>query len=267
MFFWLKKALGFWAMPLPFCLTLLIVGLWLMRKPRRARAGRVLAITGVALLVLLSNKFVSFWLVHPLEAGYAAIPELRAEAIPPSLAACKFVVVLGSGNGNTPGLSATNRLSPSALARITEAVRLLRALPDAKMIVSGPAEGTHPSHATVLARAAESLGIDPGRIVYIDHARDTEEESLATNRLVGDAPFALITSAWHMPRAVGCFRAAGWNVLPYPVDYRTLPRDQWPLLDTLGQLTLFSVAAKEWVGLIGYHLMGRTDAWVPEGSR
>jgi uncharacterized SAM-binding protein YcdF (DUF218 family) len=219
MFFWLKKFLGFWLMPLPFCLLLLVAGLWLMRTTRRARLGRALAIAGVGLLVLLSNKIVSVWLVRPLETRYPAIPEIHADAVPPALAACRYVVVLGSGNGNSPGLSATNQLSASALARLTEAVRLLRVLPDAKMIVSGPAEGTHASHATMLARAAESLGVDRARIVYIDRARDTEEESLAVRPLVGEAPFALVTSAWHMPRAMALFRHSGLNPLPCPADF------------------------------------------------
>lgn len=263
MFFWLKKFLGFWLMPLPFCLLLLFVGaLLLLRSKRRARLGRGLMIAGTVLLMLFSNKIVSVWLVHPLEARYPAIPELRPGApVPPPLAACRFVLVLGAGNGHSEGLSATNQLSSSALARVTEAVRLLRVLPDARLIVSGPAEGKHPAHATMLARAAESLGVPPERIAYIDQARDTEDESLAIGRMVGSAPFALVTSAWHMPRSVALFRHAGLAPLPCPADYSSHAGDDFNWTDLfwdIGSLERSTWAVRERLGYLWISLRGKT---------
>lgn len=259
MLFWLKKLLGYWLMPLPVCLTLLVAGLLLIRTKRRARLGRGLLVTAVVALLLFSNKLVSAWLLHPLEARYAAIPELRADAVPAALAACRYVVVLGSGNGNTPGLSATNELSASGLARITEAVRLLRVLPNARLVVSGPAEGHHPAHAVVLARAAASLGVEPDRVSYIDRALDTEDESLEVKRIVGDAPFALVTTAWHLPRAMALFRHAGLSPLPCPTDYMArvgefkLDDLLWDV-DSLGRSTW---AVHERIGYLWIWLRGR----------
>ena len=259
MLFWLKKLLGYWLMPVPLCLTLLVAGLLLARTRRWARLGRALLLAGVAALVILSNKFVSICLLHPLEARYAAIPELRADALPPDLAVCRFVVVLGSGNGNTPGLSATNELSVSALARVTEAVRLLRLLPSARLVVSGPADKKHPAHAVILARAAESLGIPLERVIYIDQARDTEEESLAVKAIVGDAPFALVTSAWHMPRTMALFRHAGLAPLPAPTDY-TARLGEWTSNDLLwdvDSLSRSTWAIRERIGYVWIWLRGR----------
>jgi uncharacterized SAM-binding protein YcdF (DUF218 family) len=265
MLFWLKKFLGFWLMPLPFCLTLLLIGLGLSwrRAGRHARLGRWFSLTGLGLLLLFSNKYVSIWLVHPLEARFPAIPELRADAPPPpALTACRFVVVLGGGNGNSEGLSATNQLSPSALSRIAEAVRLLRVLPDAKLIVSGPADGTnHPSHATMLARAAESLGVARDRIVYIDQARDTEDESHAVGRLAGQAPFALVTSAWHMPRAMALFHQAGLAPLPCPADFTAHTGDNFQWMDLfwdLPSLERSTCAVRERIGYLWIWLRGKT---------
>ncbi|HVU33952.1 MAG TPA: ElyC/SanA/YdcF family protein [Opitutaceae bacterium] len=220
MFFWLKKLLGYWIMPVPVLLLLLVAGWLLLRRPRRGRLGRALIATATILLLLLGNKFVSTWLVRPLETRYPAVPELVAGApLPSAVAACRYVVVLGAGNGDSPGLSALDELSPSARARITEAVRLLRLLPDARLIVSGPADESPVTHATVLERAAISLGIAENRIQRIEHARDTEDESLAVKRRVGSAAFALVTSAWHMPRAMALFHAAGLNPLACPTDF------------------------------------------------
>ena len=67
-----------------------------------------------------------------------------------------------------------------------------------------------------------------------------------------------------MPRAVGCFRAAGWTVLPYPTDFRTAGHlSLVSELSLSGQLARANSAAKEWVGLLVYYMLGRTDALFP----
>jgi uncharacterized SAM-binding protein YcdF (DUF218 family) len=159
-----------------------------------------------------------------------------------------------------PGLPATGQLSVSALGRIVEAVRLLRLLPGARLIVSGPAEPGRPSHAAVLARAAESLGVDPGRISLVETALDTEDESLAVARLAGKARIALVTSASHMPRAAALFRRAGVDFAPCPADFvaRGNLQLRWSDLawdsESLERSTL---AVHEWVGLLWLRLRGR----------
>ncbi len=253
--FELKKFISFWLMPVPFCLTLLVAG-GILACSRRRRLARLLVAAGIVFLLLFSNKVVSSWLVRPLEERYPGIPELRdGEPLPAGLAACRYVVILGGGNSDMPGAAATNKLSSSALERLVEGVRLLRRLPEAGLIVSGPAVGANPSHASVLAAAAISLGIDPARIRRIETARDTEDESYAVKAIVGEAPIALVTSAWHMPRAAHLFRVAGVSFLPCPTDYsapfgaafrwtdltwdsQSLDRSTWAVHERLGSLWL-----------------------------
>jgi uncharacterized SAM-binding protein YcdF (DUF218 family) len=261
MLFLLKKFVTFWLMPLPFCLTLLLLGASLLRWSRRKTLGRTLAIASIVLLMLFSNHFVSRWLARPLETRYAPIPELPAgQPIPAALAACRYVAVLGGGNGYTRNAAATHDLSLSALARITEAVRLLRVLPDAQLIVSGPSDGKHPAHAVTLARAAISLGIDERRITLVDQALDTEDEARIIRQHVGDAPFALVTSAWHMPRAMALFRHQGLAPLPCPADFTTHDEDtgafsQW-LWDAKA-LENSTAAVHERLGYLWIWLRGR----------
>ena len=264
MLFGLKKFVSFWLMPLPLCLTLLAVGLGLLLLTRRAKLARGLIVVGTLLLMLFSNKFVSHALVRPLEAVYPAIPELPAGApLPSVLTSCRFVVLLGGGNGNDPRLSATNQLSASALSRLSEATRILHALPHARLIASGPKDPEHPellTNAEIYVRAAASLGIDRSRATLIEDANDTEEESLAVKRLVGTAPFALVTSAWHMPRTMALFRHAGLTPLPCPADFGARDGDslQWTdfLWDTesLGRSTW---AVRERIGYLWIWLRGR----------
>jgi len=256
----LKKLVSFWLMPLPLSMALLLSGLLLLRSQRRSRLGRGLIGAGTALLLLLSNKAVSNQLLRPLEAHYPAIPEMAAgEPAPSSIAGCRFVVVLGGGHAEMPGRSATSQLSTAALERVAEAVRLLRILPDARLIVSGPGQPGHPSHAAVLASAAESLGIDPARIAQVDTALDTEDESHAVSRIVGDARIALVTSAWHMPRAALLFRRAGVEFVPCPTDFAS--RDSFQL--GWGDLSWDSESLErstrafhEWIGILWLWIRG-----------
>lgn len=262
MLFPLKKCIEFWLMPLPCCLALLVAGgLLCLGEPRR-RLGRRLLLLGILLLALFSNKAVSVSLVRPLERLYPPIPELAggARPLPAGLAACRYVVVLGGGHSDMPGFAATDKLSSSALARLVEAVRILRRLPGAALVVSGPAEGTGATHASVLAQAAVALGVDPARILRIETARDTEDESHAVRALAGAAQVALVTSAWHMPRAAALFRAAGVALVPCPTDYSGRTNGDFRLTD-LGwdteSLDRSTWAVHERLGLLWLRLRGR----------
>jgi uncharacterized SAM-binding protein YcdF (DUF218 family) len=254
--FWLKKLVSFFLMPLPLCLALLACGLLL----GRSRQGKRLTVGATALLLLFSNKFVSAHLLRPLEARYPSIPEVAlGSPIPASLVGCQVVAVLGGGNSDAPSLPATSQLSTSSLARIVEAVRLLNVLPEARLVVSGPGEPGRPSHASLLAAGAESLGVAASRITLIETAHDTEDESFAVARLAGGRRTALVTSAWHMPRAAHLFRKAGVDFVPCPADFvaRGDINARWTDYtwdsESLERSTL---AVHEWLGLLWLRVRG-----------
>jgi uncharacterized SAM-binding protein YcdF (DUF218 family) len=258
--FWLKKSVSFFLMPLPFCLALLALGLLMGLSIRHARNGRRLAAAATILLLLFSNRFVSFLLVRPLETRYAAMPEVsQGQPVPAAIRDCRYVAVLGGGHTEMPGISATSQLSSASLARIVEAVRLLRVLPDARLIVSGPGEKGQPTHADVLARAAESLGIDTARITLIDTAMDTEDEAFAIARVASGSRIALVTSSSHMPRAAHLFKRAGANFVPCPADFAAR-RDIHLHLGSFGwdteSLERSTFAFHEWIGLLWLQLRG-----------
>ena len=79
----------------------------------------------------------------------------------------------------------------------------------------------------------------------------------------------LITSAYHMPRAMGAFRQAGFDVEPWPVDYRTRgTADLTRPFDKVSEgLRRVDVATREWVGLLAYWVTGRSDALFPGPQR
>jgi uncharacterized SAM-binding protein YcdF (DUF218 family) len=108
---------------------------------------------------------------------------------------------------------------------------------------------------------------DVGRCV-VSESRTTAEDALYSAALLKPKPserWLLITAAMHMSRAVGCFRAAGFQVTPYPVEFMTRGRSGPLAMFATGSSALIQLdrAAKEWIGLVVYRLMGKTDALFP----
>lgn len=230
--FLFKKVLGFLLMPVPLGLGLLSLGLLLLFTCRRVR-GWFTLLLGWLILLAAANRGVSISLTASLEKTFPPVPTFIESAGPPGdLRAATFVAVLGGGHGDAPTLSAGQRLSGSARARLIEGVRLARGLPATWLVVSGPRNPSDspalPPHARVLADAAVELGFPRERIIEIDSARDTAEETQALALLAGAEPVALVTSAWHLPRAMKLAASAGLNALPCPSDYLGSREDDIP---------------------------------------
>lgn len=220
MLFWLKKALTLPFLPLHFALIVGTVGIIMLLWTRRQKTGRALVTAAVLALAIFSNKGFARYLIAPLESQYAAIPEARVRSELPSPAqACRTIVVLGGGHSDPTTRSRVNQLSNSALSRLTEAVRLARLLPEAKVIVSGYNGPRKTSHAQILAEAAQSLGLAPERIIRLDTTRDTHDEALELAQRLGSEPFLLVTSAWHMPRSMALCKKAGLHPIAVPADF------------------------------------------------
>jgi uncharacterized SAM-binding protein YcdF (DUF218 family) len=230
--FWLKKFFSPFLLPLQFVLVCGVLGAVLLGSRRWRRTGRVLLTLAVLVLLAASNKWVSGRLIAPLESRYPAVGDFQpGHPLPARLAACRYVVVLGGGHEDGDVRPALSRLSTSARARLTEGMRLLRLLPAAKLVVSGPSDNGGPTHAQILADSAVSLGVERTRILMIDDARDTEEEAARLRALAGDAPVAVVTSAWHLPRAMALCAAQGLHALPCPTDYLYCAPPRWRLSD------------------------------------
>ncbi len=125
------------------------------------------------------------------------------------------------------------------------------------------------TEADAMPLVMRAIGLDPGRVILEGKSRTTHENATFTRDLVKARPgetWVLVTSAYHMPRAVGCFREAGFPVIPYPVDYQTLPEGgRWfdkPIGFDSGFESL-TTAVREFIGLAAYRMAGYTDALFP----
>ncbi|WP_246094134.1 MULTISPECIES: YdcF family protein [Mesorhizobium] len=156
--------------------------------------------------------------------------------------------------------------------RLTATVDLSRRYPDARIFLSGGSGHIGGAGTLTESQVARdiliSLGVSPQRIDMEERSRNTCENGTESAASVQPKPgelWLLVTSASHMPRAVGCFRAAGFDVTPYPVDYRTrgaadLERPTSSISVGLAETDL---AAHEWFGLLTYRIAGLTAEMFP----
>jgi uncharacterized SAM-binding protein YcdF (DUF218 family) len=227
------------------------------------RAGRRLAallLTGLGALMLLP---LDDWLLLPLENRFPP-PVRYPERV-------DGVVVLANG---PKGRHLRARDEPSIdepNERFTALVELATRFPHARLVFTGGSGRDDPEGASEAEAARvyyERLGFDTGRILFEDRARNTFENAKNSFELVRPKPgevWLLVTSARDMPRAVGVFRALGWDVQPWPVDYITEGRFLPVRLQlSMGRrLVRMDVAAYEWYALVWYWWTGRLGELFP----
>lgn len=185
----------------------LAAALRLRRKPRAA-AWVIIAAALVAYLGSLTA--VGDLLLQPLEQQYAPLRDDSADL------AGKPVVVLGTGYSPRGAIPVTAALAEDGLVRIVEGVRLARRFHSPRLIVSGGAPPGSTASAVGYARLASELGIDDNSIVVLDKGLDTAAEAREIARTLGSAEFVLVTSAYHMPRAMKLMLRAGCRPIAAP---------------------------------------------------
>lgn len=204
----LKFSAALLSNPLLVALIVVAVGLSLLHSKRR-RTGAWVAAAGAVLGYLASTSLLGNALIGSLELQSPPFEATQAAGV-------RDIVVLGSGYVPHDHIPATGAIDADGLARIVEGVRLAHSRPNSRLIVSGgAAPGSTPS-ALGYAQLAADLGIRPSDLVVLDRGRNTEEEARDVAALLGSAPFILVTSAYHMPRAMKLMRGAGANPIPAP---------------------------------------------------
>lgn len=263
MFFYLSKVVWFCLQPSSLLLILLVAGAILMFT-RHQKAGRRLVVAATALLALGGLLPLSTWLIMPLEERFPRA-DLSGRPI-------DGVIVLGGAEDSRVASGRHAHGINEAGERFTETAALARRYPEARIVfTSGSTE----------ILLAPTIGADAGAIVLEDlgisgrdrlllerKSRNTWENAVYTKALVDPKPgerWLLVTSAAHMPRAMGVFRQAGFPVEPWPVDYRTAgPWDLVRPFDAPSEgLRRLDQALREWVGLLAYWLSGRSGALFP----
>lgn len=263
MFFYLSKIL--WAIVAPSnFIALLLCGGVLALLFGRLRLAKWLLVPAAGLYFLFGVMPLGLALLRPLEDRFAA-PD-------PASLNPRGVIVLGGGVDETLSKARGTMELSEAGSRMTEAVALARRFPSARIVFTGGSaalRGSDVTESDVARRLFLSLGLEADRLIFEDKSRNTHENALFTKRLVQPGPgeqWLLLTSAYHMPRSVGIFRKAGFDITPFPVDYTSLGdnRDFFrPSAEARLGLKHTDRAVREWIGLVAYYLSGRTSEFFP----
>ena len=261
MFFYLSKILWFLANPGNILLMLLVAGVALLWT-RWHRAGRKVLVFCALAAVFIAAVPVGKGLMMSLENRFPVNQQLPEKI--------DGIIALG-GVVNQVVTQARGQMSfGGSVERLTELAALSRKYPNAKLVFtggSGKLTSQEIKEADVLPPLLGVLGIDPARMIYENNSRNTYENATLTKALVNPAPgenWILITSAFHMPRSMGVFRKAGWQVIPYPVDYSYAADELFlPFFDLPSGLLTLSAGLHEWLGLLFYRLTGKTEIFFP----
>lgn len=263
MFYTLSKPLWFLATPSNALVFLALAGLCLIAVGR-ARLGRPLAFAALLLLIGFGVGPLGTIAILPLEQRFPAVDD--------DAAAPTGIIVLGGAVEERVSVMRGGLQLNEAGDRITSLLALARRYPQARLLFSG-GSGEYLSaspvpEAEIVRRNVAALGLDPGRLMTEARSRNTDENARFSAAILQPKPgevWWLVTSAFHMPRAIGCFRRAGFDVRAYPVDYRAAgPADWFRPEATVGEgLRRSDIALKEWLGLAVYWLTGKTGTLFP----
>jgi uncharacterized SAM-binding protein YcdF (DUF218 family) len=261
LFFVLSKTLGLLLLPSNLLILPGALGLVLLFT-RYVAAGRKLVAGSVAALIVCGFLPLGNLLLVPLETRF---PAWQASGRDPD----GIVVLGGAINPTISALHGTAAFN-AGVDRILSAAMLARRYPKSRIIYSGGSGEllSDAREADFAAPIFESLGVGADRLSFERNSRNTWENAVFSKAIAmpkADERWLLVTSAFHMPRAMGAFGAAGFRVEPYPVDWKTRGWSDLLHISTSfsGGLSGLDFGTREWIGLLAYRITGKTDAWFP----
>lgn len=218
--------------------------------------AKIAASVTFAFVLLVAVLPVGDIILRPLETRHPASPEIN-----------NITGIIMLGGSEQAGLSAywDQVIVNEGGERFIGAMTLARQHPQARVVFTGgsgelgDAGTTSNSNTAVAERFFLEQGLDPARLTLEGASRNTAENAALSLALIAPEPdetWVLVTSAFHMPRSVNSFRAAGWeNIVPWPVDYRAIRAGLgW---DLGRNLEVLNTAVREYIGLFAYRMTGR----------
>lgn len=250
----LEKMMSVLLLPLPLCVGILLLGLFLLCFTQKQGTGKAVVFLGVAMLLLLGNPAFSNKLLKPLEHQY---PRLVLPSDPETarqVRAARHIVVLGENGTSDPRVGISNQPREDSLVRLVEGIRLYKQLGGRRLILSGGPGRYSTPMAEYMATAAQGLGVRRQDMILEPTSEGSEEQAQLVAMIVGKQPFILVTSASHMGQAMATFKKAGANPIAAPAGYWTTPHqslgpaDLCPTSDGLGKAerALYEYAGLAW---------------------
>lgn len=266
-FYQLSKFL--WALAAPANLLVLWLALggalliW-GQKSLSYRVGRFMLGSGLFVLLLIMVVPAGYWGIALLEDR---IP--RPKQLPADVAG--IIVLGGSESENVASTRGAVYTNYGTMNRLLMFKLLAEQYPQAKLMYAGGTTRvyTHPHMRQAdIAQKVLTIMLGPQReVLYERESRTTYENALNAAKIVGDKrkqSWILVTSAFHMPRALATFRQQGWNVTPMPTDYMTeaMFKPLWQV-DFMRNLATLQTFLREIIGMVGYYAGGKSDQLFP----
>ncbi len=209
-----------------------------------------LSVLFLILLVIALANVPGSLLLRPLETRFPVRQQIPTEQVAGIIFLGGFHLdshvasLLDSGSDIRPGMA----------ERVMETVRLSKLNPEAKVLYSGGG-----AEAPLVEKVLIRLGIKRESIIIEDQSRNTAENARLSKIIAApkqSEKWVLVTSAFHMPRAMGAFRAVGFSVEADPVDFQSSKAD-------VGAYQQVALALREYSALFVYWLSGRSNALFP----
>jgi uncharacterized SAM-binding protein YcdF (DUF218 family) len=231
---------------------------------RWVSVGRRLLISSAVVLAIIGFSPLGKLLLYPLEQRFPPWDSTRG--------APDGIIVLGGAIDPDLSVAKGRAVFGHAADRIVAAAALARQYPNARIVFSGGnanlVSDDSAREADYAISVFESLGIAGRRLLVERSSRNTQENAQFSKAVANPKDgerWLLVTSAFHMPRAIGLFRKAGFPVEPYPVDWRVGGGADLLRFSqiALGGLDRTDIAVREWIGLVAYWATGKIDALLP----
>lgn len=239
--YFLKKLILSLVLPPTGPALLALGGLVLARH--RPRLGKLL--TGIALssLLILSTPLAAGYLLGSLQS-FPPITEKQ-------LNACQAIVILGGGIYRQAPEYGGDTIGYVSLERLRYAIHLNKRSGLPILATGGAPEGGLPEAETMRKSAQDDFS---SQIRWIEgnslNTADSARLSVPVLKRNGVDRIALVSHAWHLPRAVAHFEAAGISVIPAPTAFAHSPNDASTLLPSASALSASSQALHEWLGIL-----------------
>ena len=241
---------------------LLIIGIALgavLICTRFYKGGKRMLIRCLIPFLIIGYTPLARWMITSLEGRFPPMVE-----IPETVEG--FILLGGSFSLRETKLR-EEPIYNKAGSRLFEFVALIQKYPYKKVVVTGT-----PLEVKYTREVFDMFGVDQSRVIYEGNSKNTQDNARLSYNLVrpvSGTKWVLVTSAYHMPRAVGLFEGAGWTVIPYPVNYMSTGsygKSTWILgLDRMN-FAAWRVAMLQWAGLVNHYLEGDTKTLYPKAS-
>lgn len=236
--FLLKKCIAFFVEPLGLILALFAIGLLFLFQ-EKSRSAKISLSLSFTLLLLFSYEPFSNFLLFPLEKEYPKYSTKEKVG---------YIHVLGSGHNTDSSQPLSSNLGNVGIKRVVEGVVLYKSMEDVKIIFSGYEGKTQISNARINAKLAIALGVEERDIILAEKPKDTLQEALFAKEIIGEAPFILVTSATHMPRAMELFSSLGMHPIAAPTAFYAKEQESYLKAPDTGSLDNTQMAIHEYLG-------------------